>query len=174
MTFALGVTLTVMFVIISRIIWCTFFYKKKITEMTGMMIAMVLGMGTGLTIGTIVGFLLPGLLFHSTVIGMIIGMIPGFLAGITTGLKSVLDGIFAGLMGGMMGAMLGEMIGTDYQEALIRIMFLLYVGTMMIVLHMMEEDFIKSNTLFSRPYILLVTYIFLIIFYPRLGPILAF
>lgn len=173
MTLSLSITFFIIIVVVVFIIWNTIYYRYNITPMSGMMISMVLGMGAGLTIGVIIGILLSGNLFYSTVLAMMIGIAIGFLSGIATGMIAVLDGIFAGLMGGMMGAMLGEMVATDHQDAIIRLLFLLFIGTIIILYCMMQQDIIKSKSWFSKPIVLLLFYIVIIVGYDQLGPIIT-
>lgn len=172
MSISLYVTLIGIFILTIWIIWNTIYHRKKITVMTGMMISMVLGMGVGLTIGVILGILLAGDLFTSTLLAMIIGIAAGFLAGLPIGLMAVLDGALAGMMGGMMGAMLGEMISPEYQDALIRIMFLLLTGTIIILFQLMQQEFIKSKALVSHPFLMVVLFVFFIIGYNQMGSVI--
>lgn len=172
MPISLYVTLIGIFILTIWIIWNTIYHRKKITVMTGMMISMVLGMGVGLTIGVILGILLAGDLFSSTILAMIIGIAAGFLAGLPIGLMAVLDGALAGMMGGMMGAMLGVMISPEYQDTLIRIMFLLLTGTIIILFQLMQQEFIKSKALISRPFVMIVLFAFFIIGYNQMESVI--
>src|SRR5699024_11568599 len=52
---------------------------------------------------------------------------------ISISLVATLDGLLSGLMGGMIGAMLGEMITAEYQDAIVKIMFFLFLGTLLIL-----------------------------------------
>ena len=172
MTFSLYVTLFGAAMLTLIIIWNTNYYRNKITVMTGMMISMVLGMSIGLTIGVIAGVLLSGNLFYSTILAMIIGIAAGFLAGLPISLMAVLDGILAGIMGGMMGAMLGEMISPEFQDSIIRLMFLLFVGIIMILFRMMKQEFNNDKTFIGHPFVLVILYILLIISYNQLDPLI--
>src|SRR5690625_281692 len=163
MTFSLYVTLFGAAMLTLIIIWNTNYYRNKITVMTGMMISMVLGMVVGLTIGVIIGVLLSGDLFSSTLWAIIIGISVGFVAGLPTGLMAVLDGILAGLMGGMMGAMLGDMIAPENQETLIKIMFLLFIGIVIILYQMMQQEFIKSKSMINHPAAMIILFVLFIV-----------
>ncbi|WP_067727169.1 cupredoxin domain-containing protein [Oceanobacillus damuensis] len=172
MPISLYITLISVFILTILIIWKTIYHREKITVMTGMMISMVLGMVVGLIMGVILGVLLSGDLFSSTLLAMIIGIAAGFLAGLLIGLMAVLDGALAGMMGGMMGAMLGEMIAPEHQDALIKVMFLLFIGTIIILLQLMQQEFIKSKALLSQPIVMTVLFIFIIIGYNQLGTVI--
>src|SRR5690625_6574756 len=60
----------------------TMYNRKKVTCMTGMMIAMTLGMIVGLTMGVVFGILFIDNFFVATILGMVVGMVIGFLSGI--------------------------------------------------------------------------------------------
>jgi len=116
------------------------YFRKEITSMTGMMIAMTIGMSVGLTIGVIFRILFSDSFFIATILGILVGMIAGFLAGIPLSVIAVLDGILSGLMGGMMGAMLGEMITIEYHDAMIKIMFFIFLSMILILLRMIHQE----------------------------------
>lgn len=172
MTFALSATLAVIFILILFIIWETIRHRSKISNMAGMMISMALGMIGGLTVGVILGILLLGDLFSSTILAMLIGILAGFLAGLPIGLMPVIDGALAGMMGGMMGAMLGEMIALEYQETIIRIMFLLFVGIIVILYRMMQQEFINSKAIINHPVTMIVLFIIITVGYNQVGPLI--
>ncbi|UOR12047.1 plastocyanin/azurin family copper-binding protein [Halobacillus amylolyticus] len=150
----------------------TVYYRKKVTCMTGMMIAMTLGMSVGLVMGLILGILFSGNLFLSTVLGMLAGMIVGFLAGLPISIMAVLDGLLSGLMGGMMGAMLGEMITPEYRDAIVKIMFIVFLATMLLLLYMIQKEVKKSDTpLFRNPFITVALFGLIFVVFNQLGPI---
>ncbi|WP_188453353.1 cupredoxin domain-containing protein [Virgibacillus oceani] len=173
MTLPLYLTFIGVFTLSIVIIWNTIYYRKKIPCMTGMMIAMVLGMSTGLTIGVILGILYADNLFYSTVLSMAIGLLAGFLAGLPISLMAVLDGTLSGVMGGMMGAMLGVMISSNFQDSIIKIMFLLFIGTILILFRMMDQEFMKRKGLLSHPLIILCIFALFSIGYNQLGPLVS-
>ncbi|MHA6253236.1 hypothetical protein [Oceanobacillus sp. CAU 1775] len=172
MTVALGITFALIFLLMIFIIWETTRHRKKISNMAGMMISMVIGMIGGLTVGVIFGVLLLGDLFTSTILAMLVGIIAGFLAGLPIGIMPVLDGTLAGIMGGMMGAMLGEMIAAEYQETIIRVMFLLFVGIVVILYRMMQQEFINSKAIISHPVTTIVLFVLFAIGYNHVGPLM--
>jgi len=172
MTFALSLTLAFIFILMLFIIWETIRHRRKISNMAGMMVSMSLGMIGGLTVGVILGILLLGDLFSSTILAMLIGVLAGFLAGLPIGLMPVIDGMLAGIMGGMMGAMLGEMIAAEYQETIIRVMFLLFVGIIVILYQMMQQEFIKSKAIFNHPVTMIVLFFLFTVGYNQVGPLI--
>src|SRR5699024_208930 len=133
----MGATLYLMFISIVLlsifIIYKTIYYRNKISSMTGMMIAMTLGMSRCIPVVVILGILISDNFFSATVFGMLAGMFVAFLAGLAISLVATLDGLLSGLMGGMMVAMLGEMITAEYQDAIVKIMFFLFLGTLLIL-----------------------------------------
>ena len=140
--------------------------------MTGMMIAMTLGMSVGLTVGLIFGILFADDLFVATILGMLAGMVAGFLSGVPVSIMAVLDGLLSGLMGGMMGAMLGVMIASDYQEAMVKIMFFLFLATMLILLYMIQKEVNGKITAFYRnPLVSVALMGFLFFVFNQIGPV---
>src|SRR5699024_9118254 len=96
----------------------------------------------------------------------------GFLSGIPVSVMAVLDGLLSGLMGGMMGAMLGAMIAPEYREAIVKIMFFLFLATLLILLYMIHKELIRIKTAFyMHPLITFVLFEFFIIVFNQLGPI---
>ncbi|MDR7000698.1 cupredoxin domain-containing protein [Neobacillus niacini] len=106
--------------------------KKKITCVSGMMIAMVVAMMTGLLSGYLIG-IYSGDMFLSSGVSMIIGFFIGFLAGQPIGLMAILDGVLAGLMSGLMGAMLGVMLQFENPFIMLAILLGLYIIIMGLV-----------------------------------------
>ncbi|MFD2132213.1 hypothetical protein ACFSKI_13445 [Pseudogracilibacillus auburnensis] len=171
----MGATLYLMFISIVLlsifIIYKTIYYRNKITSMTGMMIAMTLGMSVGLTVGVILGILISDNFFIATVFGMLAGMFVGFLAGLPISLVATLDGLLSGLMGGMIGAMLGEMITAEYQDAIVKIMFFLFLGTLLILVKMINQEVNKAVNFYRSLYITVVLFGMLFVIFEQLGSI---
>lgn len=136
-----------------------------------MMIAMTLGMSVGLTIGVIFGILFSGNFFIATVLGMLVGMVVGFLAGVPVSIMAILDGMLSGLMGGMMGAMLGEMITAEYRDAIAKIMFFLFLGTLLILLRMINQEVNKPTNNYSNLLIPIVLFGFFFIAFELFDPV---
>ncbi|MDC3412685.1 hypothetical protein NC797_04850 [Aquibacillus sp. 3ASR75-11] len=155
-------------VVIAKIVY----YRKVIPCMTGMMIAMTMGMSVGLIVGITVGILLSGNIFLSSMFGMTVGMFIGFLSGVPVSLMAVLDGTLSGIMAGMMGAMIGEMVALEYQDTLIKIFFIVFFATMLILLRLIQIDIEKKQTHFlNNPLILVVLFGFIFLVFDQLGPI---
>ncbi|NBJ70651.1 MULTISPECIES: hypothetical protein [Clostridia] len=173
MTMPLMIVIVTVIILSTFVIGITMIYRDRIASMTGMMIAMALGMIVGLTIGVIVGILLMGNLFYSTVISMLVGIVVGCLAGIPVSLLAVLDGTLSGLMGSMMGAMLGEMIMQDYQDPFIRVMFMIFLMTMILILWVIRQTSVESKKLWNHPFILLIAFVLVIIGFNEIGPLVA-
>lgn len=172
MSLPLFITFFIIFILSTAVIALAIYHRNTITTMTGMMIAMSLGMTVGLTVGIIIGFLLSGNLYYSTILGMIIGVIAGFLAGLPISLIAVLDGTLAGVMGGMMGAMLGQMISSEYQDALIRMMVMLFISIVLILFQLIKQEFLNKNNNQSFIVLCLFAFVLFIIVYNQLGPII--
>ncbi|WP_181833067.1 cupredoxin domain-containing protein [Bacillus taeanensis] len=171
MTPALLVTLVVISFLSFWVIGIVMVNRKKITCMTGMMVAMALGMMVGLIIGTLLGILLSGQLMASTLISMIIGLTVGFFAGVAVSLMAVLDGMLSGLMGGMMGAMLGEMLAMDHPNAFLKIMFVLFICLTFTLIYMINSELEKKNRWLGNPIIIVTILIIFFYSYEQLGNI---
>jgi plastocyanin len=171
MTPALLVTLAVIFLLSFWVIGTVMINRKKITCMTGMMVAMALGMMVGLVIGTLFGILLSGQLMASTLIGMIIGLTVGFFTGVSISLMAVLDGMLSGLMGGMMGAMLGEMLAMDHLNAFLKIMFVLFVCLTLTLIYMINSELDKKQGWLANPIIVVILIAVFFYSYEQLGDI---
>lgn len=138
--------------------------------MAGMMISMVLGMMVGFTTGIITGILLTDYFFYSTIISAAVGIATGFIVGVPIGWLAIFDGILAGLMGGTMGAMIGAMMDSEYQEPLIKLTIILYIGTMMLLHNIIQRQIIKIQTVFSNPIVLTLLFLITIFTCNQAGP----
>src|SRR5699024_388357 len=119
----------------------TMYNRKKVTCMTGMMIAMTLGMIVGLTMGVVFGILF-------------------------------IDNFFVATILGMMGAMLGAMSSPEYREAIVKIMFFLFLATLLILLYMIQKELNRNKTAFyMNPLITVVLFGFFFVVFNQLGPI---
>lgn len=175
MTIALMVTITVMIILSLLVLSLIYQNNGEIACMTGMMAAMTLGMMVGLVFGVILGVILTASMFTSTLLAMAVGMIIGFLAGAPISVLAVLDGMLSGMMGGMMGAMLGEMVSLEYQDMLIKIMFVIFIGMVFILLFLLQQELTQKNentrgSLFQRPLFILVIVCIFFFGYNQLGP----
>lgn len=139
-----------------------------------MMIAMTIGMNVGLTIGVIFGIIISDNFFSATILGILVGMIAGFSAGIPLSIIAVLDGMLSGLMGGMMGAMLGEMITFEYQDAMIKIMFFIFLSTFLILLRMIHQEVNYKTSLLRSLFIIVIIFGFFFIVFELLDAIVIY
>lgn len=123
--------------------------RRRISCMTGMMLAMAVGMMAGLSGGVAAAGLMGTSLWPPTLAGMAIGVLAGALLGAPISLMALLDGGLSGLMGGMMGAMLGLMA----QEALpsIAVMLLLtYLVVAVLLVQVLRQE-VGDQVPFLRP-----------------------
>ncbi|GAB3796925.1 hypothetical protein [Virgibacillus kimchii] len=156
------------------IIYKSFLYRDKITNMVGMMIAMSIGMSIGLTVGVILGILIPDNFFMATILGIVIGMSTGFIAGLPISAMAVLDGLLSGLMGGMMGAMLGEMIAIEYYDSTIKIMFFLFLFTLLILFFVIQKEVNKKeSTFYTNPLFIVILFGLIFIVFNQMEPIVT-
>ncbi|MEW9122336.1 MAG: cupredoxin domain-containing protein [Thermotaleaceae bacterium] len=159
--YQLFVLATLLIVILSSVI-LTFYFRRSLPIMAGMILAMVTGMNVGITAGVFFGFLFQGNLYNSTVISMVIGIIAGAASGLAIGILPSLEGFMAGLMGGMMGAMLGEMLTQNQAETMINILLTLTVSSLLLFLILPKPQVQGKNTL-NKKWILkpLMTFVIL-------------
>jgi plastocyanin len=147
------------------------YYRKQLPVMNGMMNAMALGMMIGLLVGTMLGTMNGSHLLTSTVWSLLIGLGVGFLSGWPIGGLAMMDGMLSGLMGGMMGAMIGAMLPPSKAEILIRILFVIYVGVIILLTYLIKRHVHKEGQLFGHPFIIGVLFIAFFIGYNGLGPL---
>ncbi|WP_167544410.1 cupredoxin domain-containing protein [Paenibacillus xylanexedens] len=117
--------------------------QKRVTGMTGMMIAMSIGMMSSLALGFQLGIVFDHDLSVPSIIAILFGLGIGYLAGKPVSVLASLDGMLAGIMGGMMGAMLGSMLGFTYIMALfVDIVFILIFC---VILQITNSDSVETN-----------------------------
>jgi uncharacterized cupredoxin-like copper-binding protein len=121
----------------------TFYYRKRLSSMAGMVLSMAIGMNVGLTSGVFLGVLLKGNLYYSTILSILVGVIAGVACGISLGILPAIEGLMAGLMGGMMGAMLGDMIQQNQAITLVNVFLTLSVGSLLLF-QILSQD--EANT----------------------------
>ncbi|MCM3390387.1 hypothetical protein M3649_20040 [Ureibacillus chungkukjangi] len=120
----------------------------------------------GFTFGIITGILFTDHFFDSTIISAFIGITTGLIVGWLT----IFDGILSGLIGGTMGAMIGTMMDSEHHEQLIKLTFLLYIGTMLLLYRIMQREIIKKQSFLSNPFVLTILFFVTILTYNQLGP----
>jgi hypothetical protein len=142
------ITVHFLFVLISTLycVFHTYQRRKKISCMTGMMIAMTLAMVSSLSVGLLFGIWYYPDLNLPTFIGVAIGIVVGFLTGKPVSLMAAMDGMLAGLMGGMMGAMFGNMLTVPTPMIwFVDIIFSLMVLMFFFLIQEEEEHFEKTK-----------------------------
>ncbi|WP_164669302.1 hypothetical protein [Virgibacillus doumboii] len=146
---------------VTAIIFYIVYYRKRITDMYGMLISMSTGMAMGILMGTILGVVFQDNLFESTIYAILIGLAIGFITGVPVGLPAVIDGILSGIMGGMMGAMLGDMIAMTRPDEIVKILALIVTMVLLLVLYTTEDIIRKQSgrdtfTIFRYPFLILL------------------
>ncbi|MBL0385587.1 cupredoxin domain-containing protein [Tumebacillus sp. ITR2] len=121
----------------------TYNKRKRLTCMTGMMIAMTIGMMSSLSLGLLLGVLFKHDLTQATIGAVTFGALAGYLAGKPISLMAALDGMMAGIMGGMMGAMLGVMLLVP--QTMIWFVDFLYVVITLLLIKLIEEETATSR-----------------------------
>ncbi|MDF2606128.1 MAG: hypothetical protein K0S34_318 [Bacillales bacterium] len=122
------------------IAYLTYENKRRITCMTGMMIAMTNSMMSSTVLGLQLGYYFLPDLAIPTMLAIIVGMAAGYFTGKPVSLMSGLDGLMAGIMGGMMGAMVGVMIQPAQKNMFTLFMLVIYLITMLLLVKMMKEE----------------------------------
>lgn len=171
MTLTMWVTITVVIILAVLVIGHAIYYQRQIATMDGMMCAMATGMIIGLLVGTILGTIFKGHLMSSTVLSILIGLGVGFLSGWPISFLAMLDGMLSGLMGGMMGAMIGEMLPPSEAETLVRILFVIYAGVMIIIIQMIKKHVQPASRFSGNPFFMLILFAVFFIGYNNLGPL---
>lgn len=138
------------------------YFKKRLTNMAGMVIAMTTGMNVGLTAGVFFGLLFQGNLYLSTIVSILVGVIAGTVCGFVMGILSTLEGFMAGLMGGMMGAMLGEMISQTQAVTIVNVFLTLSVSSLLLF-QILPNPVEKEKGKFYNYWILKPVFTFIVI-----------
>jgi hypothetical protein len=153
----------------SFVIYYTFRNKNRLTCMAGMMISMTNAMMVSISIGVILGSIIQDKdLTIPTILSVSIGMIVGYLTGRPVSLMASLDGLTAGIMGGMMGSMLGVMLQPKSMDIMIYFVDVGFVLVMVLLVRLIDDE-TKTNKqetsmrkpLVANPIILLLILAFL-------------
>jgi hypothetical protein len=137
----ISVSITIIFLITSIVVYCTFSNRTYISPMTGMIISMANAMMASMAFGTILGILVPHKdLTIPTMIAVSIGMIVGYVSGRPVSLIASLDGIIAGIMGGMMGTMLGIMLMPTFAQMMILFIDVIYILVTVLLLRVIAKE----------------------------------
>lgn len=137
----LSVSITLIILLTSYVVYLAFQKKKRLTCMVGMMISMTNSMMASIAIGTILGTLIQNKdLTIPTIVSVLIGMIVGYLTGIPVSLMAALDGLTAGVMGGMMGSMLGVMLQPKFTEIMIYFVDVVFVLVIWLLIRLINQE----------------------------------
>jgi uncharacterized membrane protein (DUF441 family) len=137
----LSVSITLIAMLTSFVIYYTFRNKQRLTCMAGMMIAMTNAMMASIAVGTILGTLIQNKdLTIPTIVSVSIGMIVGYMTGRPISLMASIDGLTAGIMGGMMGSMLGVMLQPKSTDFMIYFIDVVYVAVIVLLIRLIDEE----------------------------------
>ncbi|MGM0876787.1 MAG: cupredoxin domain-containing protein [Bacillota bacterium] len=165
----LTVSISLIVLLSSYVVYYTFRNKHKLTCMAGMMISMTNSMMASIAIGTILGTLIQDKdLTIPTIVSVSIGLIVGYITGRPVSLMASLDGLTAGIMGGMMGSMLGVMLQPESIELMIYFIDIVFVLVIVLLIRIIDEE-AKTNKqesfnkkpLVANPIVLIVLLIFM-------------
>lgn len=165
----LWVSISLIVLLTSYVIYYTFRNRKRLTSMAGMMVAMTNAMMVSISLGAILGTLIQDKdLTIPTIASVLIGMIVGYITGRSVSLMASIDGLTAGIMGGMMGSMLGVMLQPNSIDVMIYFIDILFVAVMVLLIRLIDEESKTSKQeSFSRkplivnPFILIVLLAFM-------------
>ncbi|WLD91596.1 hypothetical protein [Alkalihalobacillus sp. AL-G] len=122
-------------------------YRKELLIMEAVCVAMSIGMAVGLVLGSYFGFIFHDDLFLSTLVSIGLGGSLGLVLGLPCSLPASIDGFLSGVMGGMMGAMLGAMLPLDDWSMMLKILFLLQTGLMILMIVYLTKKYIPASSL---------------------------
>jgi|GEM_PF-5725347 len=114
--------------------------KKRISHMTGMVVAMAGAMTGGLALGLAVGAFFRDSLALASLAGLVLGGGAGLLLGSPVGLMPVLDGLLSGGMGGLMGAMLAVMLDGPGLTMVATAFIVLFTATGWLLLSLLRQE----------------------------------
>lgn len=123
-------------VLVTGLAWAL---RRRVSQMTAMVLAMSLGTATGLWAGAAAVVLGLGDLWGATLLGAGVGAAFGTGAGLAGGLSGALDGGLGGVMGGTMGAMLAAMVPGRAAAAL-RVSAALLGAVAVLAVWLLERD----------------------------------
>lgn len=163
------ISLALIVLLASYVMYLTFQRRHKLTCMTGMMIAMTNSMMVSISLGAIIGtFIKDKDLTIPTIASVLIGGIVGYLTGRPVSLMASIDGLTAGIMGGMMGSMIGVMLQPKSIDVMIYFIDILFVLVIVLLIRMIDEE-TKSDKqessyrkpLVANPFVLIVLLVFM-------------
>lgn len=150
----LMVSIALIVLLSSYVIYYTFRNKQRLTCMAGMMISMTNAMMASIALGTILGTLIQNKdLTMPTIASVLIGMIVGYINGKSISSMASLDGLTAGVMGGMMGSMLGVMLQPKSIELMIYFVVVVFVLVFVLLIRLIDEETktSKQETSYKKP-----------------------
>ncbi|MBT2701391.1 cupredoxin domain-containing protein [Bacillus sp. ISL-40] len=148
----------------SYVVYFTFRNKNKLTCMAGMMISMTNSMMASIAIGSILGTLIQNKdLTIPTIASVTLGMIVGYITGKPVSLMASIDGLTAGIMGGMMGSMLGVMLQPKSTDVMIYFIDIVFVAVMVLLIRLIDEESKTSKQDSSNRKPILTNPIFLVV-----------
>jgi heme/copper-type cytochrome/quinol oxidase subunit 2 len=127
------ITITIISIITGYSIYLLHRHKKKLANLSGILVVTVITMMGGLLAGYISGILSVGL-FLPVGLGTLIGFTLGFIAGQPVGILAILSGSVSGIMSGIVGALLGAILQFDNPVIILGIFLGLYVIILGLVL----------------------------------------
>jgi uncharacterized membrane protein (DUF441 family)/plastocyanin len=137
----LFVSIALIILLTSYVIYNTYRNKQGLTCMAGMMIAMTNSMMASISLGAILGtFIQNKDLTFPTIASVSIGMIVGYITGRPISLMASIDGLTAGIMGGMMGSMLGVMLQPKSIDVMIYFIDIVFVAIMVLLICLIDEE----------------------------------
>lgn len=137
----LPVSISLIVLLTSYVIYYTFRNRQKLTCMAGMMIAMTNSMMASIALGAILGtFIQDKDLTIPTIASVSTGMVVGYLTGRPVSLMASIDGLTAGIMGGMMGSMLGVMLQPKSIDVMIYFIDVVFVVVIVLLISMIDEE----------------------------------
>lgn len=177
----LSISIALIVLLSSYVVYHTFRNKHRLTSMVGMMISMTNSMMTSIAIGTILGTLIQNKdLTIPTIVAVSIGMLVGYITGRSVSLMASLEGLTAGVMGGMMGAMLGVMLQPKSLNLMIYFIDIVFVLIIIILIRLIDEETKKDKQetlnkkpLVANPIVLIVLLIFMGVFVFAKDPIFS-
>jgi uncharacterized membrane protein (DUF441 family) len=165
----LSISISLILLMTTYVIYYTYRNKQRLTCMAGMMIAMTNAMMTGIALGVILGtFIQDKDLTIPTIASVSIGMIVGYITGRPVSLMASIDGLTAGIMGGMMGSMLGVMLQPKSIDLMIYFIDAVFVFIMVLLIRLIDEE-AKTNKqesinwkpLIANPFLLVALLVFM-------------
>ncbi|WP_028390677.1 cupredoxin domain-containing protein [Bacillus cihuensis] len=166
----LSVSIALIVLLTSYVVYYTFRNRHRLTSMTGMMVSMTNSMMSSIALGTILGaYIQDKDLTIPTILSVSIGMLVGYLTGRPVSSMASLDGLTAGIMGGMMGSMLGVMLQPKSVEVMIYFIVVIFVLVIVLLIRLIDEETKRNNKektfnkrpLVANPIVLIVLLVFM-------------